>query len=52
MGKNNRQNASTSETAPKSLIATYEEQSFGWKLNDIMATQIVFFLRVCLKSHK
>ncbi|MGB3654570.1 MAG: DUF3365 domain-containing protein [Rivularia sp. (in: cyanobacteria)] len=30
------------EIAPKSLIATYGERGFGWKLNDIVATQIVY----------
>ncbi len=30
------------EVAPKSLIATYGEQGFGWKLNEIVATQIVY----------
>ncbi|MEA5593193.1 c-type heme family protein [Rivularia sp. UHCC 0363] len=28
--------------APKSLVATYGERGFGWKLNDIVATQIVY----------
>ncbi|BAZ40708.1 sensor protein [Calothrix sp. NIES-4101] len=30
------------EIAPKSLIAKYGERGFGWKLNDIVAAQIVY----------
>ncbi len=34
---------STSTSAPKSLLATYgTEHGFGWKLNSIVATQIVY----------
>ena len=34
---------STPEAAPKSQIATYgREHGFGWKLNEIIATQIVY----------
>ncbi|AKG20073.1 Tll0287-like domain-containing protein [Calothrix sp. 336/3] len=30
------------EIAPKSLIATYGKRGFGWKLNDIVAAQMVY----------
>ncbi len=33
---------SSPDVAPKSLLATYGERGFGWKLNDIVATQIVY----------
>ncbi|MEM7553545.1 MAG: DUF3365 domain-containing protein [Cyanobacteria bacterium P01_A01_bin.84] len=33
---------STPEKAPKSLIATYGENGFGWKLNDVVAAQMVY----------
>ena len=33
---------STPDIAPKSLVATYGERGFGWKLNDIVAAQMVY----------
>ncbi|MBW4596663.1 MAG: DUF3365 domain-containing protein [Brasilonema angustatum HA4187-MV1] len=34
----------TPETAPKSYLETYgTENGFGWKLNEVIATQIVYF---------
>lgn len=34
----------TPETAPKSYVKTYgTENGFGWKLNEIIATQVVYF---------
>ncbi|MBP5972224.1 DUF3365 domain-containing protein [Brasilonema sp. CT11] len=34
----------TPETAPKSYVETYgTENGFGWKLNEIIATQVVYF---------
>jgi len=34
---------STPESAPKSLLATYgTKNGFGWKLNDVVATQIIY----------
>lgn len=33
---------SSPDIAPKSLLATYGKRGFGWELNDIVATQIVY----------